>query len=114
MSFFVSESIKDKIVLEEQTKPVEKKRANSFSILFFNQESEYTARLKSISHEKRNEYVATFEANLEMFERIFFNKVDAKEIFIGNEKRHVSQFSFLEARSIENYYLIKVTFNVRD
>jgi len=114
MSFFVSDSIKDKIVLEEQGKSVDKKTLSTFSILFFDHESEYVARLKSITYEKSNEYVAIFESNLEMFERIFFNKVSAKEIFIGNEKKHVSQFSFLEAHSTENYYLIKVTINVRD
>lgn len=109
MSFYASESIKDII----EVRPIDDSTLVTleepvFQIRFDNFESNII-RIKKI---KQTDYKITIEANPQLFEKIFFNKDEISEIFIGTSKKSIKSFDFLEAERIKSSYLLKIMISI--
>ena len=70
-------------------------------------------KIKKISvispdNSQKASYAVLLDVNHELLEKIFFKKVEVKEIFIGSTRKQFDGFVFLEANRSSGSYLVKI------
>lgn len=118
MSFYVSDVIKDRIAKPDEIDEVDNTiqlNPQKFSIVFCSAEESYIVDMQAIDkNEKDNSYEVTLLTNTVLMEKIFFNKINAKEILIGETKKRLTAFNFLGARNYNTQYIIKCVVYMRE
>ena len=109
MSFYASESIKDVI----EVRPIDDStlvalKEPVFQVRF----DSFVSNIIKIKKIEQTDYVITIEVNSQLFEKIFFNKDEISEIFIGMSKQSIKSFDFLEAERIKSSYLLKIMISI--
>ena len=115
MSFFVSDSLKDRLTEKELVKEKDAPLDSSNALVIFRGDEETTIKSHIVSVKIKNpgELSVCFVSNLSVLERIFFKKVKSSEIVIGNTILKIMSSDFLSFERKNNEYVIKMLLKSR-
>jgi len=93
MSIFVSKSIEDIINLDSLTKG-EELRAHQYGVVFADLDKNVFIDIKFLEKITETLYSIEFSVNLNLFEKLFFKKLEADKIIIGSSTLKIRDYHF--------------------
>ena len=116
MSFYVSDSLKDRITEKEISRDsdspslIELEDEKNFDIVFSDMLDEFRffEQIRHIKLESENSLLVCISTGIQNLEKIFFKKLHAREIVIGNTKRIVNDYSLISVKKNESNFLLEI------